>query len=36
MQDGSADGVRKALDKAGAFGPDVDISSYEVGNRDVE
>ena len=36
MQNDSSDGVRKALDKAGAFGPDVALSDYEVGERDVE
>ncbi len=36
MQHGEDNGVKKALDKAGAFGPDVDISEYEVGNKDVE
>ena len=36
MQNGGDQGVKKALDKTAAFGPDVDIAKYEVGNKDVE
>lgn len=36
MQHGEDNGVKKALEKAGAYGPDVDLSTYEVGNHDVE
>ena len=36
MQNGGDQGVKGALGKAAAFGPDVDISRYEVGNKDVE
>ena len=36
MQNGGDQGVKQALGKAASFGPDVDISDYEVGNRDVE
>lgn len=36
MQNDSGEGIKKALDKAAAFGRDVDIAEYEVGERDVE
>lgn len=36
MQNGGSEGVRKALEKAATYGPDVDIASYEVGSRDSE
>ncbi len=36
MQNGGDQGVKKALEKAGTFGPDVDLAKYEVGNKDGE
>ena len=36
MQNGGDKGVKEALGKTAAFGPDVDISKYEVGTKDVE
>ncbi len=35
MQNGE-DGIKKALDKKGAFGPDVDIAEYSEGAKDSE
>ncbi len=36
MQSGEHSGVKKALEKAGAYGPDVNLDNYEVGSSDVE
>ncbi|MBR1973086.1 MAG: SufD family Fe-S cluster assembly protein, partial [Candidatus Methanomethylophilaceae archaeon] len=36
MQNGEHRGVKEALDRAGAYGPDVDLSQFNVGESDLE
>ena len=35
MQNGEHRGVKDALDKASAYGPDVDLTQYNVGESDL-